>query len=454
MTAQLAVYPEKDIALKLESNKLIKENKEKAALFALLHECLDFEAMLARLSTTFINLQATEVDGHIERGLQLLVEYLDIDRSSVAQFSEDGQELLVTHSYTRPGFSPFPQVNIAPLWPWYTAKIRQGELLRFSRLPEEIPPEAVHEREYFRRNLWPQSHLAIPFKVGQSVLGGLGFGSFRKLVKWPDELVQNLKLVAEIFANALARKRAEEKERQLREQLVLASRVSLMGELAASIAHEVNQPLCAIISNAQTVQRLLAKGDSDLTELLEALEDISRDGKRANAVIERIRGLLHKTPTERVVIDLNELIREVVNLTRWEKIRKGVLVKLELGDNLPPVLGDRVQLQQVILNLMSNGADAMEDLARERRELIIGSSVEQAGSVTVWVRDRGVGIDAQNSERLFDSFFTTKPGGMGMGLAICKSILEAHGGRIWASRNSEEGSTFQFTLSGIPERVS
>jgi signal transduction histidine kinase len=452
MTSQLTARPETKNGHKRK--KTTAETEEKAELFEQLDGYPKFEAMLARLSAAFINLSATEVDGYIDRGLQLLVEYLDIDRSSLAEFSEDGQELLVKHSYTRPGFSPFPNVNIAPLWPWYTAKIRQGELLRFSRLPDEIPPEAVQEREYYRRGGLPQSHLAIPFKVGHSVLGGIGLGSFRKICDWPDELVQNLKLVAEIFANALARKRAEEKETRLRDQLVLASRVSLMGELAASIAHEVNQPLCAIVSNAQTARRMLANGGFSLVEVDETLEDIVRDGQRASAVIARIRGLFNKAPTERTAIDLNQLIREVVNLTRWEMNRRCVLVKMDLANKLPSVLGDRVELQQVILNLMTNAADAMEHVASDRRELVIRSAEDDTKSVVVSVKDHGVGIDTRNSKRLFDSFFTTKPHGMGMGLAICKSITEAHGGRIWGSPNPDGGSTFQFMLPGIPEGIS
>lgn len=425
-----------------------------AHLLELLRERLRFETMLSRLSATFINLLATEVDSHIERGLQVLVEYLDIDRSSLAQFSDDGNELLVTHSYTRPPWSPYPKVNVAPLLPWYTGKVRQGELLRYSRLPEELPPEAVHEREVYRRGGMPQSHLMIPFKVGHAVLGGIGFGSFRKAYEWPDELVQSLKLAGEIFANAVARKRLEEKETRLRDQLALAGRVSLMGELAASIAHEVNQPLCAIISNAQTIQRMLARGGFDLTELLEALDDITRDGQRASAVIARIRGLLKKAPAERTAIHLNELIREVIALTRWEMSRRRIFVKLALADDLPCVRGDRVQLQQVILNLMTNGADALELVAPDKRELVLRSAVDDAPGILVSVSDSGVGIDPHNSERLFDSFFTTKPGGMGMGLAICKSIIEAHAGRIWASQNPSGGSTFQFTLSDIQESAS
>jgi signal transduction histidine kinase len=422
-------------------------------LVSLLGERVRFETMLASLSAAFINLPATEVDGHIERGLQLVVEYLDIDRGSLGLFSGHGQELYVTHSYSRPSSPPYPKENIATLLPWYTGKMRQGEVLRFTRLPEELPPEAVHEREAFRQGNMPRSHLLIPFKVGHSVIGGICFGSFHRIYEWSDELVQSLKLAGEIFANAVARKQSEEKETRLRDQLILAGRVSLLGELSASIVHEVNQPLCAIISNAQTAQRLLNSDTLDRAELREALADITRDGQRASAVIAHIRGLLKRLPMQRAAIDLNELIREVCDLMRWEMNRRRIPVKLELADQLPAVRGDRVQLQQVLLNLMTNGADAMESVAPQKRELVLRSTVDGADKIVVAVKDSGTGIDPHNSERLFDSFFTTKPDGMGMGLAICKSILDAHGGDIWASANAEAGSTFQFTLIGIRESV-
>jgi signal transduction histidine kinase len=199
---------------------------------------------------------------------------------------------------------------------------------------------------------------------------------------------------------------------------------------------------------------MLANGGFSQAEVDETLEDIVRDGQRASAVIARIRGLFNKVPVERTAIDLDKLIREVANLTRWEMNRRGILVKLELADKLPSVMGDRVQLQQVILNLMTNAADAMENVASDRNELIIRSAEDETGNVVVSVKDCGVGIDAPNSKRLFDSFFTTKSDGMGMGLAICKSITEAHGGTIWASPNADGGSTFQFTLPAMREGVS
>jgi two-component system, LuxR family, sensor kinase FixL len=253
-------------------------------------------------------------------------------------------------------------------------------------------------------------------------------------------------LLRGFMVDVTARRQAEEESRSLRDQLIRVGRVSLMGELAASIAHEVNQPLCAIVSNAQALQRVLAGGAYDLDDLREALGDITRDGQRASAIIARIRGFFQKGPVDGSPVDVNDLIREVAALMRSELARRGVAVKLELTENLPPALGRRIQLQQVILNLMVNGADAMEAVARDLRELVICSLEDAAGSIVLTVKDVGAGIDPENFGHVFDAFFTTKPAGMGMGLAICKSIVESNGGRIWATSQPGQGATFQFTL--------
>jgi signal transduction histidine kinase len=423
---------------------------EHARVVELLDERLRFETLLARLTATFIHLPVEEIDGQIQRGLQQIVEFLGIDRSSLAQFSEDGGRLFMTHSYSVPGVEPFPQVDLAVHWPWYADQIRRGNLLRYSRLPDEAPPEAAREREYCRHS-GLRSHLAIPFQVGEAVLGGIGFGSFRRERDWPDALVQSLQLVAAVFATALARKRAEEHEAHLREQLAQAVRVMMMGELAASIAHEVNQPLCAIVSNAQALQRMVAGGAGDPAEVREALQDISQDGQRASAVIARIRAFVQKGPARRAAVDVNHLVREAAALVRGDLARRRVAVRLELAGALPAVVGDAVQLQQVVLNLVANAADAMAGLPPQAREVVIRSGTDEAGDVTVAVADAGVGLGPGDNSHLFDAFFTTKPGGMGMGLAISKSIVQAHRGSIRAWPNAGRGATVQFTLPARAE---
>jgi PAS domain S-box-containing protein len=675
---------------------------ERSRVFDLLNERLRFENLLARLSTTFINLPAEDIDSRIELGLRQIVEFLGIERSGVAQFSEDGGQLLSTHIYTAPGFPPFPPANLVAILPWYSARIREGSVMRFCRLPDELPTEAVAERLYCLQS-GLRSQLTIPLKVGEAILGGIGFASFRRYRDWPDDLVQSLQLVAEIFANAEARKRAdtalresesrfrrtadaapvmiwvsgpdklctylnkpwldftgrslesqlgdgwsdcvhpddlthclhtyesafdarqefrmeyrlrrfdgeyrwildsgmprfesggafsgyvgsclditdrmraeealrqsearlrfllestqaipwvadattwqftyvgpqargllgypveawferdfwfrhlhpedrdaavayclehsqghtdytfdyrmvaadgrpvwihdvvnvvtengkprllrgflidvtarrqaEEESRRLREQLARAGRVSLMGELVASIAHEVNQPLCAIVGNALAVQRMLDSGGFDADEVRGALGDIVQDGQRASAVIARVRGLLQKAPAKRAPLDVNVLIHEMAALARGDLSRRGIRLRLVLAEGLPRVLTDGVQLQQVILNLLTNAAEAMDGVSRESRELTARSEMD-GGGVAVSVRDTGTGIEPCRLDQIFDILYTTKPGGMGMGLALCKSIIEEHGGTISAAPNGGPGTTFRFTLPGTPE---
>ena len=242
------------------------------------------------------------------------------------------------------------------------------------------------------------------------------------------------------------RKSAEEELRRLREQLVRVGRISLMGEFAASIAHEVNQPLCAILGNVQATEQMLADKHFDMEHIHEAMHDISEDGRRASAVIAKMRNLFRHAPSAQVPVELNEIVRDVVALVNAEMVRRGIIVRLELSPRPLHVIGDSVQLQQVILNLLTNGAEAMDAIPRETRELVLRSSLDGRGAASVAVSDVGVGIDPAAARQIFDPFFTTKSGGMGMGLAICKSILAAHQGRLWFERNEERGMTFLFSL--------
>ena len=219
-----------------------------------------------------------------------------------------------------------------------------------------------------------------------------------------------------------------------------------MGELTASIAHEVNQPLSGMVLNANASLRWLAGATPNLDEAREALSRIIRDGNRASDVIAKIRALLMKTDMEKERLDMNDAIREVVALAQGEMRRTGVALRAELEGDLPRVLGDRVQLQQVILNLVMNGIEAMSAVTDRSRDLLIRSRQHESDKVLVAVQDSGMGLDPKNMERIFDAFYTTKAQGMGMGLAISRSIVENHGGRLWAVPNDGPGATFQFTL--------
>jgi signal transduction histidine kinase len=219
-----------------------------------------------------------------------------------------------------------------------------------------------------------------------------------------------------------------------------------MGELSASLAHEVNQPLVGVVTGAEACLRWLDRATPNLDEARRNLGQIIRDGHRASEVIQRIRALSKKTDTQKAPLDINDIVNEVIALVQRELFNHRVSLRMELAPALPVILADRVQLQQVIINLVMNGIEAMQPVRDRPRELVIGSHQDEANQVLVTVKDCGVGISAENTDGLFKAFFTTKGSGMGMGLSICRSIIEAHGGRISGSGNVGPGATFQFTL--------
>jgi C4-dicarboxylate-specific signal transduction histidine kinase len=229
-------------------------------------------------------------------------------------------------------------------------------------------------------------------------------------------------------------------------QLTHANRVATMGQLTASIAHEVNQPIAATATNAEAALRFLGAPRPDLAEVRDALGRIVRDAGRAGAVVSRIRALVKGVPRRNERVEINAAIREVVELTRSEAMKKGVVVQMDLGADLPLVPGDRVELQQVILNLILNAIEAMCATSEGSRELLITKGKNETGDVLVAVRDSGPGLGPATLENLFKAFHTTKPNGLGLGLSICRSIVEGHGGRLWVSANLPRGAVFQFTL--------
>jgi C4-dicarboxylate-specific signal transduction histidine kinase len=247
-----------------------------------------------------------------------------------------------------------------------------------------------------------------------------------------------------ISRNITERKRSDEALRAAQAQLSHMSRVTTMGQFAASIAHEINQPLTAVVTNGNACLRWLSGAVSDLDEARAAVRRIVTEGTRAGEVIGRIRSLMKRSPTCKSTVDMNELIVEVLNLTRHEVRKYGVSLQTELDPDLPDIVGDPVQLQQVILNLLLNAIEASSSAGSSH--VIITTRRAPSDQIVVAVCDSGVGIDLKNVDQLFKPFFTTKESGMGMGLSISRSCIEAHAGRLWATPNQEAGATFQFCL--------
>jgi two-component system sensor kinase FixL len=334
-------------------------------------------------------------------------------------------------------------------FPWMTARLQRGEVINVSQL-EELPDEAAVDRQsYLLHRVKPQ--VAVPLLVSGIVVGGLVFSTVGAERARSDELIQQLHLLGEVFANALARKQGELEAQRLRQDLTHIGRVSALGELTASLAHELSQPLTAILSNAQAAQRLVAAEVVDLESVREILNDIVADDKRAAAVISGLRTLIKKGEPELVPLDLNAIVGEVAWLLRTDTILRNVSMSLELALDLPRVRGDRVQLQQVVLNLVANGLEAMREPHAGARTLAIRTARDGAAALRVTVQDSGPGIAEKDLAHIFEPLYTTKTDGLGMGLAIVRTIVRAHGGTVGAENIPGGGASFHVTLPADPE---
>jgi signal transduction histidine kinase len=408
-------------------------------------EALLFEDLLAELSATFVRITTDKIDGEIERWLRHVVLALVFDRGTVGRIDPADGILYATHQWAREGVKPTPaQLNVATELPWLTGKILANETVVLPRV-EEAPPEAAKDLEY-ARFVECRSTVTVPLKIGGVVVGAVAFDAVLHERNCSDREIQRLRLVADVFGNALERKRADEDIARMREEMRLVSRVAMMGELTVSLAHELNQPLGAILSNAQAARRMLRDDPPNLEEVAAALEDIARDNSRAVDIVAQVRALFQRGDTQKSQIDLKRTVLDIESILRHDAMLKGISLRLELPDSLPAVVGQRTQLMQVLLNLILNAFDAVCEDDGAKREVEVRADCDEAGRVHVAVRDSGKGIDPRNMPRLFDAFFTTKPKGIGLGLAIARSIVEDHGGRLWAAQNPDRGATLEFVL--------
>ncbi len=538
-----------------------------------LEEHLTFERLLADLSARLANVSANQLETEIESGLMELLEFLGFDRSNFGEFTADGWATILC-SVAAGGVERYPPGPVPRFAGWYLRRLRSEKIVRVRSI-DDLPPGAIEETEYFRQS-GIRSSVGIPLHVGGRIVGFINFSAFRSMREWPDELIARLKIVGEVMAQALVRKRSEtalqaseerwrsmfeasnlgisiigqdlhyvatnsafqamlgytanellgltpvdvtaeedldvtrtrlaelqqgerhhyEAVKQYRRKdgtilwghvyasavrdvesgakmiigtliditttrhaqdalratqskLAHITRLTTMHEVTAAIAHEVNQPLAAIVANGNAAIRWLRKTPPEVAEAVATVNQIVSDGHRASEVVASIRGLFKKDQHANVLLDVNAVIREVLELLQGDLSSKRVSVRTKLNRNLPQILGDHGQLQQVVLNLVMNAVEAVSDNPGGSRVLNVSSKRSQSEEVIIAVEDSGPGIDAKDFDRVFDAFFTTKSQGMGMGLAICRSIVEAHGGRLWASARRPHGSIFYLTLPSV-----
>ena len=368
--------------------------------------------------------------------------------ASVLMLSPEGQHLTVVAGPTLPK-EWREQMEKLPIGPCAgscgTAAYR-GSLVIVSDIASDplwdVPEHRAAALSHGLRASWSNPVLCSNGKVA-----GTFCIYYREQRSPTSQDLELIELATHVARVAIERDQQEISLHEAQNELAHVSRVTTMGEFAASIAHELNQPLAGILTNANAGLRWLAGASPNLAEASEAIGRVVRDGTRAGGVVARLRALFKKADRAKEAVDINQAIEEVLILTQSEVRRNKVLLRMDLAGDLPPVTGDRVQIQQVALNLILNAIEAMSTVDERKRELRVGTQSGEDDQIRVVVQDSGVGFDPINAERIFDAFHTTKQGGLGLGLTISRSIVNWHGGRLWAVPNEGPGATFQFTLS-------
>ncbi len=406
---------------------------------------LAFVTFVAELSTQLSNMPGSAVDRSIPDSLARLAAFVGVDRAALISLDPAAQKTKILYRYAAKGYEEGAREYGFDQLPWYVNELmaqRTVSVTSRAQWPALAPAE-----DAAARSMGMRAHLAVPFLSMTNRYFVLAISDFQDRDEWPDYLIHGLRLIGELFASAMIHREQDEQATDLQNDLSHVSRVNTLGELAASLAHEINQPLAGCQSNASAAIRFLKQSPPDLEEIGESLVDIVEDSKRAGDVIKRMRALLKKGVPELSDVDVNLLIEDVFTLLHSQFVGKGVQIDVELGDDLPLVRGDGIQLQQVVLNLLVNGAQAMwtNRPDQPRRLRVRTRLLPDEDRVVVSVSDHGPGVDGP-LEKLFEPFFSTKKEGLGMGLAINRTLIEAHGGRLTASRNPERGLTFTFSL--------
>ena len=437
-------------AQKMNSGERHAERANRQPIAATL-EGKRFEGFIEELSASFVRSSVDEIGGEIDRWIREIVLGLNLDRGALSQIDAKTGKLTVRHSWGRHRLVKLPiGLELARPAPWFDGMLMKGRTVAFSSV-KELPPEfAANDWITFRRYV-PKSNVSVPIRVGGELVGSLGFASLKRERSWSPRLIRRLELVGEIFGNALERRLAAEENALLRDELNHMSRTSVMGELAASLTHQLNQPLGAILMNAEEIQRMLESPQPDLGNLRAAVDDIIQDDLRATETIKGLRSFFRKSEVAKTSLDLREVVAEVVRILRSDSLLRNVTLSFESPPTRMRVAGDRIQLQQVILNLVLNAFDAVSE-KEDLRAVSISMRVNR-DDVSVAVSDSGNGVAPAMIAHIFEPFFTTKPKGMGMGLAIVRSIIRAHGGQVSARRNPDRGSTFEIVLPVLQEKI-
>jgi PAS domain S-box-containing protein len=435
------------------SNTDIEERKQAEFEFAARAR---FSTLRSEVSAGLAGASMHALDAQIELALRRIGEFFDLDSVSIHGLRTLGDEAAPNHAWTRDAVAR-TVLGTAGRLPQLVEALRCGNDIRLTRV-KDMPQEQRSAQEALQA-LGVRSMCTLPLVISGVSSASMHLISVSREFDWPTETIQGLHLLAELFGNALARQRAElELSRSAaalehaQRELANVTRMTTLGELAAAIAHQINQPLAAMVADASACLNWLSSVEPDLPSVRNALEAVTRDGERAGQVLKRVRSLLSRSFTDVGACDLCAVIESTVPLVRGQLERDGVTLETRLAPESASVLGDALQLQQVVLNLVLNASEASRHVASARRQVVIRTSFECSDgvpSVIVSVEDTGSGIAAEELAHVFETFYTTKASGFGMGLSISRTIIERHGGRLWAESSADVGSTFHFALARL-----
>jgi len=404
-----------------------------------------FLSVLERLSSRFARVSSAEVGSEIEPWMERVACSLGLDRSVIAEFLPERGGFQVLYQWTREAFPPMPMYFADDRVPWILAKVRAGETVIVSSI-HSLPRDASGDRAHMTSPDGSKAAVVVPFVIDNEIIGVISFGDLRHQRRWSPTLVRRLKVVADIFANALARQRSTIQSNRMRERAESLTKFAVLGEMAAAVAHELNHPLGAILANAQAARSMLGRSRPNLAKLNEIVDDIISGERRASSYIERVRGLFKDNRPRSETLDITKVLEGMAALVQNDMLMRGISLKIDVDTGLPDVAADRIGIEQVILNLLRNATDAVTIGDTHSRCIKLSAFRRDPGQVAIAVSDTGNGIDQKTLGSIFEPLFTTKEKGTGMGLTIVRSIVESHGGEVRIRSNSEQGTTFEFTL--------
>ena len=409
------------------------------------NEAAPFSVVLEQLSSAFARVPSGEIGTQIEYWLEKIARCLGLDRSVAAEFLPEETDFQVLCQWTREGFPPMPKYPSGDFVPWVASRIRAGKTVVMPRI-SSLPANADRDREFFSGPLGPKATVIAPLAVGGKTLGAVSFADFHQEREWSPALLRRLRLVADIFANAMSRQRSAIESRRLQDEADKLAKFALLGEMTAAMAHELNHPLGAILANAQTARRILERAHPSRASLKEIIDDIISGERRASDYVRHVQSVFRNHHVRIETLQVDQLLATTAALIRSDLLLRGISFEIDVEKGLPNIAANRTGIEQVMLNLVRNAADAISIGNSPTRIVKVRAFRRNAQSVSIAVSDTGRGIDPNDLDRIFEPLFTTKEKGTGMGLSIVRSIIESHGGEVQVRQGPEPGATFEFTV--------